>query len=237
VAAHQVRQIRTEAPRSVRACDCMAVHARGRFEDALSGDFLLVRIRGLLLCADPCFEGFGTFDRNPQQHFRVLRAAVLSALPEKDARLVRVQPHLVDAIWNEVCFSRKLRNPKAVISVGGEQFQECGRRMSGIADGNMQLVRCNDAERRVSKLPPELVTDDGDFQSRGGFRSVLDRVNYSGGSQKQDDYDQNRNDGPGQLDLRTPVYLGRLALRIAAVLRNFTTAYVNSTATREKLEQ
>ena len=65
------------------------------FEDALAGDFLLIVIRGLLLRATHASEVFRTLNRNLQEHFRVLRAAVLSAWAEKDARLVRVHPHFI----------------------------------------------------------------------------------------------------------------------------------------------
>ena len=77
-----------------------------------------------------------------------------------------------------------------MIGVGGKQFQECGRGMGGITDGNVQFVCCDDAQRRVAKLPPELVSDGGDFHRRGGSWSVLDRVNHSGSSEKQNDDDQ-----------------------------------------------
>src|SRR5882762_456887 len=87
--------------------------------------------------------------------------------------------------------------------------------MVGIADGNMEFVRRDNPERRISKFPPELVTNGGNFQSRDGFGSILDRVDHSRGSQKQNDYDQNRNDGPGQLDLGASINLGGLTLRIA----------------------
>src|SRR6266404_6425956 len=44
--AYQVRQIATDAPRCSGAADRMAVYARGCFENAYAGDFLLILIRG-----------------------------------------------------------------------------------------------------------------------------------------------------------------------------------------------
>src|SRR6266436_10217446 len=93
--------------------------------------------------------------------------------------------------------------------------------MVGIADGNVEFVRRDDTESRIPKLPPELVTNGGDFQSRDGFGSILDRVDHSRGSQKQNDYDQNRNDGPGQLDWGASIHLGGLTLRSARFVAEF----------------
>src|SRR6266481_7468157 len=86
--------------------------------------------------------------------------------------------------------------------------------MSRVADRNVQFVSRYDAERRISELPPELMANCGDLKRCGWFRSILDGVNHAGGGQKQNDYDQNRNDGPGQLNLSAAIYLGRLALII-----------------------
>ena len=94
----------------------------------------------------------------------MLRAAILRALAEKDARLMRVQPHFVDAIRNEVCLSGKLRNPETVVGVGGKQLQVRGR-----THGNMQLVRCDNAECWITKFPPKLMSDDGHRHAFAGL--------------------------------------------------------------------
>src|SRR6266404_2192455 len=86
--------------------------------------------------------------------------------------------------------------------------------MSRAANRNVQFVCRYDAEGRISELPPELMADRGDLKRCGWFRSILDRVNHASGGQKQNDYDQNRNDGPGQLNLGAAIYLGWLALII-----------------------
>src|SRR5260370_36668220 len=114
-----------------------------------------------------------------KKHLRVLCSAILSALPEKNASLVRVEPRLVHAIGNQVCFAGKLRYPEAVISVGGKQFQECRCGMSGVAHGDMEFVRCDDAKLGIPEFPPELVADCGDFHRLWRSRRVLDRVNRS----------------------------------------------------------
>ena len=67
---------------------------------------------------------------------------------------------------------------------------------------------------RITILPPVLVSDDGDLEGVGRFRSVLNSVDYSRRGQKQHDYDQDGNDRPRQLNLCAPVELSRLATRI-----------------------
>src|SRR5712675_280170 len=207
-----MRQIRTEPAGCHRAAHRVAIYARGCLEDASACDLLRILIRNPLLLSDPGLKIFGSVYRHAEKHCRMLRAAILRALAEIDPRLVRIHPHFVYAIRNQVCLSSELRNPKAVISVGGKQFQECRCGMNRIAHRNVQFVGRHDAERWISELPPELVTDGGDLHGCRGFRSILDGMNNAGGSQKQNDYDQSRNDGPGQFNLCTPVYLSRLAL-------------------------
>src|ERR1700680_1799847 len=83
--------------------------------------------------------------------------------------------------------------------------------MGGITDRNVQLVRGHDAESRVTDLPPELMPNDSDFHRRGRFLSILDRVDHTSRSQKQNNDDQNRYDCPRQFDLGASIYLSRLA--------------------------
>src|SRR5208337_127799 len=66
----------------------------------------------------------------------------------------------------------------------------------------------------ITKLPPELMANGGDLQSGCRLGGVLDGLNRSGGGQKQHNHDQDWNNGPGQLDLRTAVHLGRFTPRV-----------------------
>src|SRR5258708_39303207 len=115
-----MRQIRAEPAGCRRAADSVAIYARGCLEDASACYLLRILIRNPLLLSDPGLETFGSVYRHAEKHFRVLRAAILRALAEIDARLVRVHPHFVYAIRNRVCLSGKLSNPEAVIGVGGK---------------------------------------------------------------------------------------------------------------------
>src|SRR5262245_65579079 len=88
--------------------------------------------------------------------------------------------------------------------------------MRRIAHRNVQLVRRDDAKRRVPELPPELMTDYGDVESVGGLGRVLNRVNAPSRGEEQHDNDDDRNDSPRKLDLITPVHLRRLAVGVVA---------------------
>src|SRR5580704_3882004 len=123
-----------------------------------------------------------------------------------------IEPSLVWVIRNQVCLSCKLRYPETVIGVGGKQFQECRRGMIGVTHGDMEFVSGDDAELGIPKFPPKLMPDCGHLHSLCGLWGVLDRVNHSGSRQKKDNNDQNRDDGPRQLNLCASIYLGRLTL-------------------------
>src|SRR6266404_2377211 len=113
-------QIRTEPAGCHRAADSVAIYARRCLEDTSACDLLRILIRNPLLLSDPGLEIFGSVYRHAEEHLRVLRAAILRALAEIDARLVRVHPHFVYAVRNQICLPGKLRNPETVIGVGGE---------------------------------------------------------------------------------------------------------------------
>ena len=81
--------------------------------------------------------------------------------------------------------------------------------MTGIAHRNVHLVRRDDAELRISKLPPVLMADYDDVDCARGFWRILNRVDYPRGGEIQDYDDKYRKDRPGQFNLCAPVYLGR----------------------------
>src|SRR6266852_6013806 len=84
--------------------------------------------------------------------------------------------------------------------------------MSAVTHGDMEFVRGDDAEAGISKFPPKLVSDCGHFHRLSRLRRVLDRVNHSCRSQKKDNNDEDRNDGPGELNLSASIHLRRLRL-------------------------
>src|SRR5271154_3061604 len=86
--------------------------------------------------------------------------------------------------------------------------------MPRIAHRYVQFVGGNDPQLRVSKLPPVLMSNNGDVYSVRRFWSILNRVDHSRGGQEQYNDNQNWNDRPGQLNLRASVHLSRLAAGI-----------------------
>ena len=123
-----------------------------------------------------------------------------------------VDPSPVWVIRNQVCLSCKLRYPEAVIRVGGKQFQECRCGISRVAHRDMEFVCGDDAKLGIPKFPPKLMPDCGHLHRLCGPRRVLDRVDHSRSRQKKDNNDENRNDGPGQLNLRASIHLRWLTL-------------------------
>src|SRR6516164_4981933 len=100
-----MREIRTKTSSAVGPVDCMAVKARGALEHMPSRSFFFILIRWLLLLVYPSREVLGGVHVHAQKHLRVLRPAVLCALPQKQARLAGIQPRLVRVIRNQVRFS------------------------------------------------------------------------------------------------------------------------------------
>ena len=86
--------------------------------------------------------------------------------------------------------------------------------MIRIAYGNVQFVRGNDPQLGIAKFPPVLMPNHGDLYSAGRLWSILNGMDDSGSGQEQHDDDQDWNDCPGQLNLRAPIYLSRLAAGI-----------------------
>src|ERR1700692_2504551 len=144
----------------------------------------------------------------------MLCSAVLGTLAKKDTCALRIHPHSVGVVGNEVGLSCKLRHPKAVVGIGRKQLQKRWCRMTGIAHREVQFFSGDDPQLRVAKLPPVLMSNRGDLYSARRFWSVLNRVDHSRGSQEQNDHNQSRNDRPGHLNLRASVYLSRLAAGI-----------------------
>ena len=110
-------------------------------------------------------EILGAVNVNPQQHLGVLRAAILRALAEINAGLVRIHPHLVDAIRNQVCLSRQAGEPRSCGPCRRKAASRTWASDGRLADRNVQLVRSDDAELRIAKLPPELMADDSHLNS------------------------------------------------------------------------
>src|SRR6266478_3683934 len=196
---------------------CMAVHAGIAFKHSPTCDCACVFGSGSLLSANPGGKILLPIHRNAQQHFRVLCSAVLGTLAKKDTCALRIHPHSVGVVRNEVGFACKLWHPKAVVSIGRKHLQKRWCRMTRITHRDVQFIGCDDPQPRISKLPPVLMSNRGDLYSARRFWSILNRVDYSRGGQEQDNDNQNWNDRPSQLNLRASIHLSRLP---AGILRS-----------------
>ena len=145
----------------------------------------------------------------------MLHSAVLRALADIHSNFMRIDPHFVNAIRNQIRLSRKTRNPKAVVRVRGKQFQESGRGMRGIADRNVQFICSDDPQRGVSKFPPELMADDGDLDRSLGHAGILNGMDDAGRSHEEHQHNEHRNHCPGEFDLIAAVNLRRLRAIVA----------------------
>lgn len=208
-ATHEVSEVWTKAAVGHGTGDGVAIDAGSFFKDVTSrgGGGMC----GLLFRGNPPAELLGRIDVDAQEHFGVLRAAVLGTLTDVHAGFVRLDPHRVDAIGDEVGFAGELRNPKTVVGIGGNQFDEGGRPVCRVTHRNVELVGGDDAERRIAELPPELMTSGRDFDCAWGRDRLLNGVNDARGSKEEYQDDEDRDNRPRQLHLIAAIDLGRLA--------------------------
>ena len=137
----------------------MAVHASITFKHLPASDDTSVFDCWFLLGVHPGTEIVRPVHRNAEEHFGVLRSAILCALTHENSGALRVHPHPVGMVWNEVRLACKLRHPEAVVGVDREQLQERWRRMIRIAHRNVQFVGGDDPQFGIAKFPPELMSN------------------------------------------------------------------------------
>jgi hypothetical protein len=94
-----------------------------------------------------------------------------------------------------------------VIDIGGKKREKRGDRRLVTAQRNMQFIRRNDPQFRVTKLPPELVTDYHYVQGCIWLGRILNREDHARCRQEEHDDDKDWNDGPGEFNLRASVDL------------------------------
>jgi hypothetical protein len=148
----------------------------------------------------------------------MLRSAIFGAIAKEDARGVRLHPHRVGAIGNDVHLARQLRHPEAVNHIRRFERERRGSALVAGADRNVQFVRSNHAEIWIMNLPPPLMSDHADFERVGGQLRILHVGDRARRDQHQDEDDKNRDDRPRQLELVAAINLRRL-FSIVARLR------------------
>src|SRR6476646_9800207 len=129
----------------------MTVDAGGSLEDAPPSVYSVIRLRLLILLLNPAFELIAGLDIDAQKHLGVLRAAILRALSQVKTRLVRINPHRIHAIGNQIGLARKARNPEAVIGISGSQGEEGRSRMPRVAQRHVQFISCYDLQPGITK--------------------------------------------------------------------------------------
>src|SRR5262245_1523949 len=141
-------------------------------------------MRWPLLTRYPALKTLAWFNDDPKQHLGVLRAAVLRTLPEVHADVVRLDPHAVLSIGNQIRLSRHLWNPETVNGVRRQQRDVRRRGMTGIAQRHVKFVGRDETVLRVPKLPPELMADGGGLGRIRRKVRVLNGVDHSRGRQE-----------------------------------------------------
>src|SRR5271156_1713370 len=84
-----------------------------------------------------------------------------------------------------------------------------------IAKRHVKFVGGDDAEIRVSELPPPLMSDHVDAERSGRARRSLHYIYSSRGYQKKHEYNQDRHCGPREFDRIAAIELGRFAVVVA----------------------
>src|SRR5437667_12421227 len=107
----------------------MTVNAGRRLEYSAPFGNNIAHGRGLPLLLNPAVELIARLHVNTQKHLGMLRPAVLRALAQVNARLVRIDPHTVWVVGNQVSLTRQAWDPETVVSIGREQFDKGWRRM------------------------------------------------------------------------------------------------------------
>src|SRR5579871_4836377 len=111
----------------------------------------------------------------------MLGSAILRTLAEIESSLLRINPHTVWVIGNQICLTRQPWDPKTVIRIDGQQPDERRGWMGGFTDRHMQFICRDHSQIWIAIFPPELVADRRDRDRVAGRRSSLDDGNHSCG--------------------------------------------------------
>src|SRR3984885_4566115 len=107
-AAHQMGQIRPKTSARWSSAPRMAVHAGVTFKPSPASDCARVFDGGSLLGLNPTGEFLRSIYRNTEEHLGVLCSAILCTLTDEESCTLRVHPHSVGVIRNEIRFAGKL---------------------------------------------------------------------------------------------------------------------------------
>jgi hypothetical protein len=100
----------------------------------------------LTLLFNPSIEVHARLDVNADQHLGMLDSTVLCALAKINAGLVRIDPHTIRMIGDEVRLPGKTWYPEAVIRIRRKQREESRSWVRRITDRYVQFIRSHDFE-------------------------------------------------------------------------------------------
>src|SRR5437899_2557320 len=146
------------------AANRMTIDAGRAFENQTAGGDAWVVFRKLFLLLHPAFKLLRRIRIHTEQHLRVLRPAVSSALSKEEPGAFRLNPHRIDFVGNEINFSHQARDPKTVDDIRGTQIKEGGQAMAGLTDWHVKFIGGYDPNFGISNFPPPLLADNLDVE-------------------------------------------------------------------------
>src|SRR6202795_4785406 len=209
-------EIRTESTVRHSSRNGVTIYASGSFKDPAPLLRYATSHSRLSFRLDPLVKLLARINIDAQEHLGVLCAAVLCALAEIQSRFMRIDPHVVDAIWNQICLSCKPWHPEAMFGIRRNQGHKgrCGMRR--VAHRYMQFIGRDHTQSGITKFPPELMADGNDLNRCGRLRSILDRMDYACGGEEQHQHDEHRDHRPCEFHLIAAINLRRFAAVVGA---------------------
>src|ERR1051325_7121977 len=202
-----MRQIRSKASISHSAIDPMTIDAGGLLENQTASGRARIVLGQLLLLLDPAVEFLARIHINAEQHLCMLGATVLGALAEKQSGALRLNPHRVYFIRDEVRLAGQARYPEAVHNVCRAQVDEGWHPVATLTHRHVKFICRYNAQLGIPNLPPPLMSDHLNIQRGSRLARVLHFLNYSRRSQGKDKHDEKRHRRPCRLNGPAPVNL------------------------------
>src|SRR6266481_9974382 len=129
---------------------------------------------------------------------------------------MRLDPHVINAIWNQICLSCKTWDPEAVVGSRRSQGHEGRCWMRRVAHRYMRFVGGDHTQGGITEFPPKLMADGDDFDRPGRLGGILDRMDYACGGEEQHQYDEHRDHRPCEFHLIAAINLRRFAAVVGA---------------------
>src|SRR2546422_2087550 len=156
----------------------MTVDASSRLENAPPLRNCGTRLRRPPLLFNPAIELLARLHVDAEKHLGVLRSTILCALAQVEPGLLRVKPHAIGVVGNQVGLTCQAGNPEAVICICGQQSDESRSRVSRVTHRHMQFIRGYNFQTRIAILPPELMADSDHLNRVTRLCSLLDTSDH-----------------------------------------------------------